>query len=169
MGDPGDVKSGRMAPDVLARLTSDFSTLYPDGKRYISREQIGAFIAQNVAADPSSRGFDWAAIKSVSSQVAELARRVLAGDPNVLEDVLHLFVTSNDLVNSCGEFSLLFTRFADAQDASGHPVISTDAVESLFRDGEFPAGWDQHPASAADWMHNTFAILKQAILASWGF
>ena len=169
MGDPGDVASGAFTPDRLARLTSEYSTLYSDGKRYISRDQIGAFIADNVAADPASRGFNLDGIKSLSSQVEELASRVVANDPNVLQDVLHLLVTSNDLVNSCGEFSLLFTRFADGSDQDGNPLISTTAVESLFRDGVFPAGWDQHPATAHEWMGNTLAILKSAIYASFGF
>ncbi len=169
MGDPSDVGSGRFAPDRLARLTSAYSTLYPDGKRYISRDQIGAFIAENVDADPSSRGFNWDGIQSLSSQVAELVQRVAANDPNVLQDVLHLMVTSNDMVNSSGEFSLLFTRFADGVDADGNPVISTAAVESLFRDSTFPAGWDQHPATASQWVWNTLAILKGAIFASFGF
>lgn len=168
MGDPADVKSGAFSPDRLARLTSDYATLYPDGKRYISREQLGAFIADNVANDPDSRGFNLDGIKSVSSQLVDLATRAAANDPNVLQDALHLLVTSNDLVNSSGEFALLITRFADGTDAAGHPIISTAAVESLFRDGVFPPGWDQHPALAADWVWNTISIAKSAILASWG-
>lgn len=169
MGDPGDPMSGRFSADRLTRLTRDYSTLYPDGKRYISRDQIGAFIADNVANDPTSRGFDLAGMQALASQLADLAQRAAANDPTLLQDVLHLFVTSDDLVNSSGEFSLLVTRFADGADALGHPVISTDAVESLFRDGVFPAGWDQHPARAADWVWNTLAIAKAAILSSWGF
>jgi len=169
MGDPGDATSGRFTAERLTRLTSDYSTLYPDGKRYISREQIGAFIADNVGNDPTSRGFDLAGMQALSTQLADLARRAAENDPNLLKDVLHLLVTGNDLVNSSGELSLLFTRFADGTDVSGHPVISTGAVESLFRDGVFPAGWDQHPARATDWVWNTLAIARSAILTSWGF
>jgi hypothetical protein len=170
MGNPGDVGAGRFAPERLARLTTELSTLYPDGKRYISREQIGVWIAQNVEADPDSRGFNWDGIRSLSTQVAQLlARAVTGGDGTLLEDTLHLLVTNNDLVNSCGEFALLFTRFADGRDADGDPLVSTDAIDAMFRRGVFPAGWDQRPAKAIDWVTNTLVITKHAIFASWGF
>jgi hypothetical protein len=169
MGDPVDVSSGRLSTDRLANLIANYSTVYSDGKHYISREQIGAFIAMNVANDPKSRGFNLAGATALTGQIATLAERAVTGDPNLLDDVLHLFVTSDDLINSSGEFALLFTRFADGADASGAPLVSTDVINSLFRDGVFPAGWDQKPAKALGWVSNTLAIAKSAILAAWGF
>jgi hypothetical protein len=168
MGDPAAVGSGRFSAERLSRLTS-FSSQYPDGKRYISREQLGEFIAQNVEADPSSRGFDLDGLRSISSQVVTLLARAAQGDPNVVEDTLHLMITANDLVNSAGEYGLLVTRFADGTDSNGNPVISVAAVEALFRDGVFPAGWEKRRATAIDWAKNTLSITKSAIFASWGF
>jgi hypothetical protein len=169
MGDPHDPQSGGLSADKLANFTANFSTPYPDGKSYISLKQMGQFIAQNVAADPNSRGFNLRGITSLAGQVTSLAARALAGgDANLLDDVLHLFVTSNDLMNTAGEFALLFTRFSDNVDDSGDPLVSTDVVQSLFVDGQFPPGWDQKPAYARDWILNTLKITKAAIFASWG-
>jgi hypothetical protein len=169
MGDPSNVGSGQLSPEKLDRLTA-LGTLYPDGKRYISREQIGAFIAENVKADPTARGFNRAGMKSLSIEIAKLlVRAARGGDSTLLEDTAHLLVTSNDLVNSSGEFGLLFTRFADGQDANGNPLVSTAAIDALFRQGVFPAGWDKKPAFAKQWIKDTLVITKAAVFASWGF
>jgi hypothetical protein len=168
MGDPRDPRSGRFASDRLADLETNYTTQYPDGKRYISLDQIGAFIAKNVKADPKSRGVNLAGATSLAAQITKLTARAALGDPNLLQDVLHLFVTSDDLVNSSGEFGLLFTRFSDATDASGNPLVSTDVVDALFVDGRFPDGWDRKPARALDWVVNTLKITQHALFASWG-
>jgi hypothetical protein len=168
MGDPSNTRSGRLNIDRLADFESNYSTPYPDGKNYISLDQMGQFIAKNVAADPNSRGFNLAGATALARNIVSLTARALSGDPNLVDDFLHLFVTADDMFDSSGEFALLFARFSDNVDANGDPLVSTDVVQSLFVDGQFPPGWDQKPAWAMDWIKDSLKIAKSAVLASWG-
>jgi hypothetical protein len=162
---PKDASSGGLSEAKLDNLTSNYATVTKDGKSYIPIDQIGKFIAQNVANDPNSRGLNLAALEDLLRQVRTLMQRVEKGDPNVLKEVAHLIVTPIDVVNSAGEYSLLYTRFGDAQDGEGRDMVSTNTVDSLFRDGQMPAHWADKKATTLEWVKNVLFILESAIPA----
>jgi hypothetical protein len=185
MGDPSNVASGGYNEAKLNDLVDNYSELI-GGKRVISMASIGRYIAKNVVNDPNSR---FAAAFLSPNVVLDVIRQVgtlflrrtyvwLRSDTSTavktyVQDVLHLVITLDDIGNSAGEYSLLFTRFGDGEDADGYPTVSTDAVVKLFRDGDFPDGWEKRKATAKDWAINTAVIAKNTVMglpgAVWPF
>jgi hypothetical protein len=105
----------------------------PDGRRYMTSEDLGAAIAEDLARDPHSR----------------------VGPKDVL--------FANDMRNSAGEFGLLLEAFGrelpDGPDR-GEKAVAVDDMRLLFERSEFPAGWRETVArsSALGWTTVSFGL-----------
>jgi hypothetical protein len=86
----------------------------PDGRRYLTADDLGAAIAEDMKRDPKSR--------------------IGPGD----------VAFSNDMRNSAGEFGLLLHGFGrkltDGPDR-GQQVVFVDEMRLLFEQNQFPADW----------------------------
>lgn len=126
------------------------------GDKVIKRSDIGAFIWENVSADPESvyllHGFS-------AALLADL--RALHASPSIA-GVVKLSGTDN-LVGSSGEFGLLMTLLEQPDTkVDGEPVIRVDDVNRMFVDKQLPDDWASRPKTGLRWVENTMAILAAA-------
>lgn len=187
-GNPGVLNSGRFSDADWARLTSR-----ADKNGTISKHDIGAFIAENLAKDPKSKVFDGHvakllgldALATASDVVAKLKHKVTgggdeAGDTKRLYEALTKTLGENNLIGSSGEFGLLCAFLENSPKTTkvnGETRYSMEDVSAMFKDKQFPAGWETWKKTSVSWVHNTTELLVaagssyaklQARSAAWG-
>ena len=172
-GDSGILQGGfrngippRFDPAAFARLEARASA----GR--LTRENVGAFIAENVRTDPAARtlgkdvlvrmrhdffGLFEAVVPAALKQLtgaddAQAARRV------IFERLTKLMAEDN-LLGSSGEFGLLFALLSARHTATGgEPCLLVDDVRRMFESKQLPSGWDSVKSGWLDWGRHTFAI-----------
>jgi hypothetical protein len=169
-GDPTKLGSGRFSE-------ADFDRLISRAKNgYVKRSDIGKFIAENMRKDPNSKV---ASLKVAGLLAKDVGHFVGAGGSALLDklekkdtgatrktyEALTKVLGEDNLVGSAGEFGLLMAFFANKpgnQKVDGEPAISVKDLTSMFKDHQFPEGWDQWKKTRTDWVTNTTALLLDA-------
>ena len=171
-GNPKALDSGRFSASDFARLSDRAKA------GYITRSEVGRFIAENLRRDPNSRGFGSSAVKRLTdlgSFVASIGPAALsrlhgASDQAAethrdLEQKLTKLLGDDNLVGSAGEFGLLLAFLAnkpDAHEEDGEPTISVTDLEIMFVQKKLPSGWELWRKTRVDWVKNTTALLISA-------
>jgi hypothetical protein len=169
-GNPLMLGSGRFSDEDFARLTSRAKN------GYVKRSDIGKFIAENLRKDPNSKVFG----THVAGLLAkDLGKFVGSTGPALLDklekkdtganrkvyEALTKTLGEDNLIGSAGEFGLLMAFFANkpgAQKVDGEPAISVADLTSMFKDKQFPPGWETWKKTSTDWVKNTTALLIDA-------
>jgi hypothetical protein len=171
-GDPSIIGSGRFSQEELDRLVARANG------GYLSRADIGTFIAENIKRDPDARVFPAGqllsdALESVVQGVPALVEwaanklnrtRETTEERELVEKLTKVAGDSN-LVGACGEFALLFAFFEHqpgAKNAEGEPRLPVEDLTLMFKEKKFPDGWDTWPKYRADWVKNTIALVHAA-------
>ncbi len=170
-GDPKATDSGRFSDADFSRLMS----YAKDG--VIKRSDIGKFIAGNVAADPNAKAPSLKTAALLAKDVGQLAGQVATtiknkatGQSNPTEDrkvftKLTKVLGEENLVGSAGEFGLMAAFLANSpktKQVGGEPAYSVDDLTKMFKDKQFPEGWETWKKTTADWAVNTGAIALSA-------
>lgn len=166
-GDPTQPNSGRFSDKDFDRLMS----FAKDG--YIKRSDIGKFIAGNVAGDPNSHapGLKTAGLLAkdlgaLSAQLASVLKDKAAGKANPTEErkiyeKLTKLLGEDNLIGSAGEFGLMAAFLANSPNTKqigSEPAYSAAELKLMFKDKQFPPGWETWKKSSADWAVSTTAI-----------
>jgi len=172
-GDPEAPGSGRLSESDFARLTSRAQ----DG--WISRSDVGRFIAENLLNDPKSKVADLNTAALLGNDVMELvesAGSALIGklfgsgkDTGAthrdVEEKLTKLTGEDNLVGSAGEFGLLFAFLANrpgAREIGGEPAVAVEDLKTMFVDKRLPDGWDTWKKTRIDWVRNTTGLMISA-------
>jgi hypothetical protein len=169
------VDSGRFSQSDFDRLLARAE----DG--HIKRSEVGKFIAENLAKDPTSKVFgttvhtmlgrDLAAFaKTIGPALLEKLHNAATGDNDSeadteLFEALTKLTGEDNLVGSAGEFGLLFAFLAESPktiEVDGEPALSVEDVSAMFKDHRFPEGWDQWKKTRHGWIVNTTELLQSA-------
>jgi hypothetical protein len=170
-GDPKATDSGRFSD-------ADFDRLMKYAQNgVIKRSDIGKFIAGNVAADSNAKA---PSVKTavllakdlggLASQVAQTIANKATGKGDPVEDrkvftKLTKVLGEENLVGSAGEFGLMAAFLANSpktKQVGGEPAYSVDDLTKMFKDKQFPEGWETWKKTTADWAVNTTAIAASA-------
>lgn len=173
-GDPTQLNSGRFSQEDFDRLISRAH------RGYLKRDDIAAYIAENVIKDPNSKVFTG----SAKAVLGDLALFVASTGPAFLESFKNLAhggseskasrkayealtktLGEDNLVGSAGEFGLLMALLANSPktiEIDGEPAVSVDDLTRMFRDKQFPEGWETWRKTRLDWITNTTALLVEA-------
>ena len=170
-GNPKALDSGRFSASDFARLSDRAKA------GYITRSEVGRFIAENLRRDPNSRGFGSSAVKRLTdlgSFVASIGPAALsrlhgASDQAAethrdLEQKLTKLLGDDNLVGSAGEFGLLLAFLAnkpDAHEEDGEPTISVTDLDHVCAK-KLPSGRELWRNTRVDWVKNTTALLISA-------
>ncbi|PIQ24571.1 hypothetical protein COW36_11175 [bacterium (Candidatus Blackallbacteria) CG17_big_fil_post_rev_8_21_14_2_50_48_46] len=170
-GDPSRLNTGRFSPSEFDRLAMRAK----DG--YLKRSDIAHFIAENLLRDPDSKVFSG---KAAGLLLADLGNFVAKTGPAILQKIAHRqddaadrevlealtkTLGENNLIGSTGEFGLLMAFLANSpntKEIDGEPAVSLADVTLMFRDHQFPEGWENWPKTEKDWVLNTTALLIEA-------
>jgi hypothetical protein len=174
-GDPKATNSGRFSDQDFDRLMS----FAKDG--LIKRSDIGKFIAGNVAADPNSHapGLKTGVLLAkdfgaLTGQVATVLADKAAGKSNPAEErqvyeKLTKVLGQDNLIGSSGEYGLMAAFLANSpntkQVGSGlnkEPAYSAAEIKLMFKDKQFPPGWETWKKTSTDWAASTAAIALSA-------
>ena len=168
-GDPTRPNSGRFSDADFERLKS----FAKDG--HISRSDLGKFIAGNVMKDPNAHkpGLETAALLakdfgSLTAQVATMLKDKAHGKSDPVEErkvtqKLTKLLGEDNLIGSAGEFGLLTTFLANSPNTTQvgglnkEPAYSVAELEMMFKQKQFPPGWETWKKTTADWAINTSA------------
>jgi hypothetical protein len=170
-GDPTATNSGRFSE-------TDFAGLMKYAKNgYIKRSDIGKFIAENVAKDPNAHapGLKTAALLvkdlgAVAGEVAHTLKNKAKGTSNPTEErkvyeKLTKLLGEDNLIGSAGEFGLMSAFLANSPNTKsvrsglGHePAYSVADLTAMFKDKQFPPGWETWKKTTGDWVANTTAL-----------
>ncbi|MBI3548042.1 MAG: hypothetical protein HY078_03210 [Elusimicrobia bacterium] len=174
-GNPKALGTGRFSQ-------SDFDRLLRRAKNgYVTRSQVGRFIAENIARDPNSKAFSGPAARdlaadlhnfvgAVGPRLAEKIRSRARG-ASESEEERKLFIAltkatgEDNLIGSAGEFGLLFAFLVNKPGARRiglEPALATADLTAMFKDKKFPAGWERWPKTKHDWVVNTTGLLLSA-------
>lgn len=172
-GDPQTPNSGRFSDEDFARLMS----FAKDG--HVSRSDLGKFIAGNIAKDPASHapGLKTAALlaKDVGALVGQVARTLEAKasgqrDPAEERKVYQKLTKAlgeDNLIGSAGEYGLLAAFLAHSPNTTQvgltrEPAYSVDELRMMFKDKQFPPGWESWKKTSSDWAVSTTALALSA-------
>jgi hypothetical protein len=172
-GNPALPNSGRFSDADWARLAS-----HADKDGFVSRQELGRFIGENLAKDPSSKVFDanvakllgQDALRTGADVVAKLEQKLTgrpdggAGDKKLYE-ALTRTLGENNLIGSSGEYGLLCAFLQNSpktQRGAGGPKFSMDDVKLMFKDKQLPPGWESWKKTSASWVENTTGLLVAA-------
>lgn len=174
-GNPLMPSSGRFSDDDFNRLLSKAK----DG--YIKRSDVGKFIAENCIKDPNSKVAGLNVAGKLATDVAQVAAKApgallekienkltgKTGDTAQRAELRALTKTlgEDNLSGSAGEFGLLFAFLANkpgAKTVDGEPAISVQDLNAMFKDKQFPPGWETWPKNASDWVKSTTALTASA-------
>ena len=172
-GDPEAPGSGRLSEPDFARLTSRAQ----DG--WISRSDVGRFIAENLLNDPKSKVADLNTAALLGNDVMELvesAGSALIGKlfgsgkdagatHRAVEEKLTKLTGEDNLVGSAGEFGLLFAFLANrpgAREIGGEPAVAVEDLKTMFVDKRLPDGWETWKKTRIDWVRNTTGLMISA-------
>jgi hypothetical protein len=163
-GDPTATNSGRFS-------SADFDALMKYAKNgYVSRSDIGKFIAANVAKDPNAHapGLKTAGllIKDLGALAAQLATSNNPTEDRAVYQKLTKLLGEDNLIGSAGEFGLMSAFLANSPKTKevksgliGHePAYSVEDLTAMFKDKEFPEGWETWKKTSHDWVKNTTAL-----------
>ena len=143
----------------------------------IKRSDLGKFIAGNVKADPNAHAPSLKTAVSLAKDVGALAGQVVqtlknqaTGQGNPTEDrkvftKLTRVLGEENLVGSAGEFGLMAAFLANSpktRQVGGEPAYSVEDLTKMFKDKQFPEGWETWKKTSADWAVNTGAIALSA-------
>ena len=155
-------------------------------------DELGQFVARNVACDPNAVSISrtpFGLVSLLGGDIAEFTRSAgrlaiakLAGSPSeaektkLLEDMLQIAVRNN-LVGAAGELGLLMTALEGSPNAvtlpDGERALAASDIEAMFAgkkvDGKYdpltrtlPPGWDTTPRTLTQFLLNTLEILRIA-------
>jgi len=174
-GNPLMPNSGRFSDEDYARLMSHAK----DG--YLTRSEVGKFIAENMMKDPSSKVIGLNVTRRLAGDVANVAEKGAGALLEKIDDkltgktdgtrqreaveALTKTLGEDNLSGSAGEFGLMFAFLAHAPDSKtigGEPAISVDDVNLMFKDKQFPPGWESWPKNSSDWVASTTALTASA-------
>jgi hypothetical protein len=171
-GDPRTPGSGRLNHADFARLTSRAR----DG--WIARADVGRFIAENLAKDPSSKVDEAKTAALLTSDLVQfvgttgsaLAGKLFRPDEEArthrdIEIKLTKLMGEDNLVGSAGEFGLLFAFLANrpgARNVGNEPAVSVQDLTAMFVDKRLPDGWETWRKSKTDWVRHTVGLLISA-------
>ncbi|HET6175362.1 MAG TPA: hypothetical protein VFE61_00420 [Candidatus Sulfotelmatobacter sp.] len=176
--DPKTPGSGRLSQADFARLTDRAR----DG--WISRSDVGRFIAENLITDPHSRVFDTntaALLATDSLQFVETAGAALmsklfgSGEEaskahRETEEKLTKLLGADNLVGSSGEFGLLVSFLVNkpgTRKVDGEPAVAVEDLTAMFVDKRLPDGWETWKKTRLDWVINTTGLLISAGKEYW--
>lgn len=169
-GNPTQQNSGRFSDADFDRLKS----LSKNG--YISRSDLGKFIAQNVLKDPNANkpGLKTAGLlaKDFGALTAQLVKTLhdkAQGKSDPIEErkvtqQLTKLLGEDNLIGSAGEFGLMAAMLANSPNTievgrlNKEPAFSMAEVELMFKQKQFPPGWETWKKTTADWAVNTTAL-----------
>jgi hypothetical protein len=146
-----------------------FDRLKPFSKNgYITREQMGEFIAVTVMSDDESTtigsGTIWRSSLGLFSflgksflsftfaRTSEKKREAAAEFTKILG--------TDNIAGSAGEWALMYALFTHRTDGRRGDVIYLDEMLEMFRDKKMPEGWENWKRSRGDWAGITFQISK---------
>lgn len=169
-GDPLQPNSGRLSQGDLDRLLARAKN------GYLKRSDVAAFIAENLRNDPHSKVFGSKATKLL---FGDLGRFVKQTGPALMQKLHHRnsdderklavdltrTLGEDNLIGSAGEFGLLMAFLANSprsKHVDGEPAVAVGDVTAMFRDHQFPEGWETWPKTSHDWVVNTTALLLEA-------
>jgi len=172
-GDPAVPGSGRFDAAAFARLAGRAKG------GWISREEVGRFIGENLAGDRASKVFGTRTVRLLASDLVEfvetagsaLLRRLFGSGDEArethrdMEEKLTKLLGEDNLVGSAGEFGLLFAFLAHrpgAKEVEGDPAVAVEDLETMFVEKRLPDGWDTWKKARLDWVTNTTALLVAA-------
>lgn len=174
-GVPTILDSGRFSQPDFDRLTARAK----DG--YVSRSEVGKFIAENLIKDPDSKVFGGRVAKLLATDLYEfvtgigphlmekLRNRKNGSADTAAERRLLVALTKttgeDNLVGSAGEFGLLFAFLVRAPGArliDGEPALSVADLTAMFQEKKFPDGWERWPKTSHDWVVNTTGLMISA-------
>jgi hypothetical protein len=175
-GDPLVPGSGRYSQTDFERLVGHAK----DG--FVTRKDVGRFIAENLAGDPQSKVFGLSVLRMMALDLGSVAVGVgpallqrltgshddAAAAHRSLEQRFTKLLGDDNRVGSVGEFGLLFAFFAhkpDAKTIAGEPAIAVSDLEAMFRDKRLPEGWETWKKRRIDWATNTTHLLFAAFKA----
>lgn len=166
--DPKVLDSGRLNEENFARLISRAKN------GFISRSDVGRFIAENILRDPESTvlmedtdGVFERNFFELMTTIGMQALGIFNGEANHRE-IREKFVklmTADNLAGSAGEFGLLFAFFANkpvAEEVADEPVLAVDDLKLMFVEKRLPAGWKTWKKTRIDWVKNTVALVQSA-------
>jgi hypothetical protein len=177
LGDPTALDAGRFSASDFERLAK-----HADANGRISKQAIGAFIAENLTLDRKSHVLPLDALRAdLASLFGEIGERigglfagVFGGRQTEQEEVelreqLTKLAGEDNLIGSSGEFGLLFAFLAHRPEPEGQgdQGIRLADVEQMFVHHRLPDGWETWPKKASDWAHATAAIAAAAAHAYW--
>ena len=174
-GAPKTPNSGRFSDKDFDRLMS----FAKDG--HISRSDLGRFIAGNVAADPNAKAPSLKTALSLAKDVGSLAGQVASSlkdkatgksnpeaDRKVYEKLTKTLGEDN-LIGSAGEYGLMAAFLANSPKTTQvrhglgkEPAYSVDDLKAMFKDKQFPVGWETWKKPSAAWAVSTGAIALAA-------
>jgi hypothetical protein len=173
--DPERLDSGRMSKDDFARLTSRAK----DG--WISRSDVGRFIAENLVNDPKSKVFGLKTAELLASDLGvfvkttglALLKKLFGSDEEAnathreVEEKLTKLTGEDNLVGSAGEFGLLFAFLANRpgareREVGGEPAVAVEDLQAMFVDKRLPRGWETWKKFRKDWVRNTTGLMVSA-------
>lgn len=171
-GDPEAPGSGRLSLTDFERLANRAQ----DG--WITRSDVGRFIAENLIRDPKSKVADLNTFELLANDVGgllEAAGSALLGKLGFvkqaaathrdIEKKLTKLTGEDNLVGSAGEFGLLFTFLVNrpgAREIGGEPAVSVDDLRIMFVETRLPDGWETWKKTRIDWVKNTSALAISA-------
>jgi hypothetical protein len=172
-GDPASPGSGRLSEVDFVRLTSRAN------EGWITRSDVGRFIAENLFKDPKSKVFDKSTATLLASDLLgfvesigpALMNKIFGSDEDAgkdlqnLEEQLTKLLGEDNLVGSTGEFGLLFAFLANkpgAEEVDGEPAVYVQDLQAMFVDKHLPAGWEDWKKTRVDWIKNTTGLLISA-------
>jgi hypothetical protein len=171
--DPEKPDSGRMNEADFARLISRAK----DG--WITRSDVGRFIAENLLKDPKSKVFGKKTsallvgdlIEFVETIGSALMSKLFGSDKDTntthrdIEEKLTKLTGEDNLVGSAGEFGLLFAFLVnkpDAKEVEGEPAVDVQDLKAMFVNKQLPDGWETWKKSRIDWVRNTIGLMISA-------
>ena len=164
-GDPDIPGSGRLSEADFARLTSRAK----DG--WIKRSDVGRFIAENLLKDPKSKVFEKNTAAPLASDLVEFVETTGSAEDastthrDIEEKLTKLLGEPDNLVESAGEFGLLFAFLANkpgAKEVGGEPAVAVQDLKAMFVDKQLPDGWETWKKSRIDLVRNTAGLLISA-------
>lgn len=180
-GHSGILQTDPKQPNSGAFSEANFQRLLNHAKHgYVTRSEVGKFIAENIKRDPNSVvGLEaaarhlktaMAAIGRVGPHLLEKVRNRAHGTQETQEEsdlyeVLTKGLGTNNLQGSAGEFGLLFAFFANkpgAKEIDGEPALSVEDLTLMFKEKRFAEGWETWPKTKANWLANTAALVVAA-------
>jgi hypothetical protein len=169
--DPRAPNSGRFSEEAFARMIAGAKN------GVVKRSDLGKFIAHNVLADPKANvpGLKTAGLLAkdfaqLASEVAQSGRDAALGKTNptqtreVFQKLTRLLGEDN-LIGSAGEFGLMAAFLANSpntRQVNGEPAYSVAELTMMFKDKQFPPGWENWKKSSHDWITSTVALTVSA-------